>query len=306
MSDVQPAAREDPVDIGRVGIWTTTLDAVPSAEAARIAAAIEALGFTTLWIPETLGRDPFVTATLLLSATSQLRLATGIANIYARDAMTMANTQRSLEEAFPGRFLLGLGVSHQQLVEGFRHHDYSKPYSRMVEYLDEMDGAAFNAVGPTGRPPTVLAALGPKMLRLAAERADGAHPYFVPVEHTAEARGVLGPAPMLAPEQMVVLDADLERARSTARDGMAPYLLAPNYVNNLKRLGFSDDDVTAGGSDRLVDAIVACGDASVIKARVDAHLDAGATHVCVQVLQPDRRSIPREAWVDLAAALVDQ
>lgn len=294
------------MNIGRIGIWTAVLDAVPSAEAGRVAADLEGLGFPTLWIPETVGRDPFVTATLLLAATSTLRVATGIANIYARDALTMANTQRSLEEAFPGRFLLGLGVSHSLLVDELRHHDYSKPYSRMVEYLDEMDEAVFHGVGPAERPPTVLAALGPKMLQLAGERAAGAHSYFVPPEHTAQARQILGPEPILAPEQMVVLDTDIERARTTARQSMAPYLLAPNYVNNLKRLGFSDDDVAGGGSDRLVDAIVACGDTSGIRARVEAHFAAGATHVCVQVLQSDPASVPGAAWADLAAALIEQ
>lgn len=292
-------------DLGRVGIWTGVLDAVPSAEAQRIAARLEEMGFSTLWLPETVGRDPFVSAALLLSATSTLRLATGIANIYARDALTMANTQRTLEEAFPGRFLLGLGVSHHHLVDRVRHHDYSRPYTRMVEYLDEMDGAIFRAVGPTARPPTVLAALGPKMLRLAGERADGAHPYFVPVEHTAEARAILGPGPILAPEQMVVLDTDRSRAVATARKGMAVYLRAPNYVNNLKRLGFSDDDVSDGGSERLVDAIVACGDAGAARERVQAHFDAGATHVCVQVLADDPIAVQEGAWRELAAALAN-
>src|SRR3954468_2008556 len=157
------------MDIGRVGIWTGVLDTVPSAEAQRIAGRLEALGFPTLWIPETVGRDPFVTATLLLSATSTLKVATGIANIYARDPLTMANTQKSLEEAFPGRFLLGLGVSHAHLVDRVRKHDYSKPYSYMSNYLDAMEDSVFLAVGPTERPATVLAALGPKMLQLAAE-----------------------------------------------------------------------------------------------------------------------------------------
>lgn len=293
------------MDIGQLGIWTGVLDAVPSAEAKRLAVRIEQLGFSTLWIPETVGRDPFVMATLLLGATSHLKVATGIANIYARDAVTMANTQRALEEAFPGRFLLGLGVSHHHLVDRVRKHDYSKPYSRMVEYLDQMDNAIFLAVGPTERPPTVLAALGPKMLRLAGERTAGAHPYFVPVEHTAQAREILGPDPLLAPEQMVVLDTDLDRARETARKGMAVYLRAPNYVNNLKRLGFTDDDVSDGGSDRLVDAIVACGDASVARARVDEHLAAGANHVCVQVLRPELTEVPLDGWEDLASALVE-
>src|SRR3954454_11108158 len=192
-----PTVASASMDIGRVGIWTGVLDAVPSAEAQRIAGRLEDLGFPTLWIPETIGRDPFVTATLLLSATSKLNIATGIANIYARDAVTMANTQRSLEEAFPGRFLLGLGVSHEHLVNRIRKHDYSKPYSAMVQYLEDMGNALFLAVGPAERPSTVLAALGPKMLKLSADKATGAHPYFVPVEHTARAREVMGDGPML-------------------------------------------------------------------------------------------------------------
>ncbi|HUQ40277.1 MAG TPA: TIGR03620 family F420-dependent LLM class oxidoreductase, partial [Acidimicrobiales bacterium] len=272
------------LDIGRIGIWTGVLDAVPSAEAKRLAGELEALGFPTLWIPETIGRDPFVTAALLLGATSSLRIATGIANIYARDAVTMANTQRSLEEAFPGRFLLGLGVSHQHLVNRVRNHDYSRPYSKMVEYLDQMESALFLAVGPTERPPTVLAALGPKMLELSRTKANGAHPYFVPVEHTAQARQILGPDAMLAPEQMVVLSTDRDQANEIARKGMAVYLRAPNYTNNLRRLGFTDEDFTDGGSQRLVDAIVAMGDVDVVRDRVDAHFAAGASHVCVQVL----------------------
>jgi probable F420-dependent oxidoreductase len=295
----------DRFDLGKVGIWTGVLDAVPSAEAQRFAARVEELGFPTLWIPEAIGRDPFVTATLLLSATSKLNIATGIANIYARDAVTMANTQRSLEEAFPGRFLLGLGVSHHHLVDRVRHHEYSKPYSRMVAFLDEMDNALFMAVGPSERPATVLAALGPKMLKLSAERADGAHPYFVPVEHTAQAREIVGPNAILAPEQMVVLETDRARAVEIARKGMAIYLRAPNYVNNLKRLGFTNDDLADGGSERLVDAIVACGDVNAAVDRVRAHFDAGASHVAVQVLQDEYTAVPAGAWQDLAAALVD-
>lgn len=291
-------------ELGRIGIWTGVLDAVPSAEAQRVAGRLEALGFPTLWIPETVGRDPFVMATLLLSATSTLRIATGIANVYARDAVTMANTQRSLEEAFPGRFLLGLGVSHHHLVDRVRHHDYSKPYSKMVEYLEQMDAAVFRAVGPEQRPATVLAALGPKMLQLAGERADGAHPYFTPVEHTAQARGILGDGPILAPEQMVVLEPDRDQALEVARKGMAVYLRAPNYVNNLKRFGFTDDDMVDGGSERLVEAIVAIGGVDAAVERVQAHLAAGASHVCVQALGANPLAVPEEAWRDLAAALL--
>jgi probable F420-dependent oxidoreductase len=292
------------IDLGRVGIWTGVLDAVPSREAQGIASTIEELGFGTLWIPETVGRDPFVTAALLLSATSRLRIATGIANIYARDAVTMANTQRTLEEAFPGRFLLGLGVSHHHLVERVRHHDYSRPYSRMAAYLDDMDAAVFRAVGPAERPPTVLAALGPKMLRLAGQRAAGAHPYLVPVTHTAQARQLLGPDPILAPEQMVVLEADRARALDVARRGVAVYLRAPNYTNNLKRLGFDDDDFADGGSERLLDALVVTGGVDRAAARVQEHFDAGASHVCVQALTEEMVRVPHAEWRDLAAALL--
>ena len=290
--------------LGRVGLWTGAFDGLSSRDASELAGAIEDIGFPTVWIPETIGRDPFVTATLLLERTSTLRIATGIANVYARDAVTMANTQRSLEEAFPGRFLLGLGVSHEHLVDRVRKHDYSKPYSFMVEYLAAMDQAIFLAVGPKERPETVIAALGPKMLALAGSAVQGAHPYFVPVEHTAAAREVLGTGPILAPEQMVVLDTNPETARETARTHMAVYLRAPNYVNNLKRYGFTDEDVADGGSDRLVDAIVAWGDVDAAVERVRAHHDAGADHVAVQLLTPGGRGLPEDQLRDLGAGVL--
>jgi probable F420-dependent oxidoreductase len=291
------------MELGRIGIWTGVLDAVPSKEAQRLAGRIEELGYRTMWIPETIGRDPFITATLLLGATETLQVATGIANIYARDAVTMANTQKAIEEAFPGRFLLGLGVSHHHLVEYVRKHDYSKPYSFMVEYLEAMKSAIFMAVGPSETPPIVIAALGPKMLQLAATATQGAHPYFVPVEHTAAARELMGPDPVLAVEQMVVLDTDRTRALETARAGMAVYLRAPNYLNNLKRYGFTEADFEDGGSERLVDAIVVTGDAAAIRERVDAQLAAGASHVCVQVLKGNFTDVPEAEWVELADAL---
>jgi probable F420-dependent oxidoreductase len=292
--------------LGRVGLWTGAFDEVSSAQAGELAGVIEDIGFPTVWIPETVGRDPFVTATLLLERTSTLRIATGIANVYARDAVTMANTQRSIEEAFPGRFLLGLGVSHEHLVDRVRKHDYSKPYSYMVEYLAAMDEAIFLAVGPKERPETVIAALGPKMLALAGSAAQGAHPYFVPVEHTAAAREVLGEGPLLAPEQMVVLDTDPATARETARTHMSVYLRAPNYVNNLKRHGFTDEDVADGGSDRLVDAIVAWGDVDAAVDRVQAHHDAGADHVAVQLLTSGGRGLPEDQLRDLGAGLLSR
>ncbi|MFP4514203.1 MAG: LLM class F420-dependent oxidoreductase, partial [Acidimicrobiales bacterium] len=291
-------------DLGRVGIWTAACDAMSSDSAGELAQLIEEVGFPTMWVPETVGRDPFVTATLLLERTSTLQIATGIANIYARDAVTMANTQRSLEEAFPGRFLLGLGVSHEHLVDRVRKHDYSKPYSRMVEYLDEMDAAVFRGVGPTELPARVLAALGPRMLALAGSAAQGAHPYFVPVEHTAFARETLGEGPILAPEQMVVLDTDPDSARETARTAMAVYLRAPNYRNNLARFGFGEEDVADGGSDRLVDAIVAWGDVDAAVERVQAHHDAGADHVAVQILASGGLSLPENQLRELGSGLL--
>ncbi|MFT7647985.1 MAG: putative F420-dependent oxidoreductase [Candidatus Poriferisodalaceae bacterium] len=291
------------IDIGRVGLWTGALDQLPSSESVEWVAEAEALGYGAMWIPETVGRDPFITASILLGGTTNIAVATGIANIYARDPMTMANTQRSLEEAFPGRFLLGLGVSHHTLVEWVRKHDYSKPLSYMREYLAAMDKAMFKAHGPAIRPDTVLAALGPKMLELAAGSTAGAHPYFVPVEHTALARETMGPDARLYPEQMVVLETDPAKAREIARTHMAVYLGLPNYANNLIRLGFTAEELADGGSDKVVDAIVAWGDEAAIAERIQAQFDAGADHVCVQTLTKSADDI-RPAWRALAPALL--
>jgi probable F420-dependent oxidoreductase len=291
------------VDIGRVGIWYGMIDALPTPEAQRAAQVVEELGFGALWVAEAVGRDPFVASAVLLAATERLPLATGIANIYARDPMTTAAAQKTLAEAYPGRFLLGLGVSHKHLVTNVRKHDYSKPYSYMVDYLDAMDSSLFMAVGPSDDPGRLLAALGPKMLELSATKANGAHPYFTTPEHTATARAVMGGDALLAPEQMVVLDTDPTEARRIARAGMAVYLRAPNYLNNLQRLGFGADDIADGGSDRLVDAIVAWGTPEQVAARVRAHHDAGADHVCVQVLQ-DGMAMPERQWRELAGVLL--
>ena len=291
------------IDIGRVGIWYGGIDALPTSEARRAAKLVEELGFGALWLAEAVGRDPFVQSANLLAATDRLVLATGIANIYARDPMTTNAAARTLTESSDNRFLLGLGVSHKHLVSNLRSHDYSKPYSYMVEYLSKMDESLFMAVGPDERTPRVLAALGPKMLALSADQADGAHPYFTTPEHTTTARETMGPDALLAPEQMVVLETDPDEARRIARAGMAVYLRAPNYLNNLKRLGFGDDDVADGGSDALVDAIVAWGTAEQIAERVAQHHDAGADHVCVQVLQ-DGHDLPEAQFRALAAALL--
>jgi probable F420-dependent oxidoreductase len=292
-----------PVDIGSVGIWYGGIDALTTPDAQRAAQLIEELGFGALWIAEAVGRDPFVSAALLLSATERLPVATGIANIYARDPMTMLAGQKTLAEAFPDRFLLGLGVSHGHLVAGIRKHDYSKPYSYMVDYLDKMDKSLFMARGPENDPGRLLAALGPKMLELSATRANGAHPYFTVPDHTAVAREALGPDALLAPEQMVVLETEPSEARRIARAGMKIYLGLPNYYNNLRRSGFDESDWSDGGSDRLVDAIVAWGTEEQIAARVAEHHAAGADHVCVQVLQ-DGGALPETQFRRLAPALL--
>ncbi|MEO6027039.1 MAG: LLM class F420-dependent oxidoreductase [Candidatus Binatia bacterium] len=290
------------MDIGRIGIWTAALDHQPAARAQEAAAEIEALGYGALWFPEAMGREAFTNAAVLLAGTRRLTIATGIANIWVRDAAAMAAAQKTLAEAYPDRFLLGMGVSHAPLV-GMRGHDYAKPFSAMQRYLDGMDQAPFLALGPTEAPPRALAALAPKMLRLSAERTWGSHTYFVPPEHTAQARAALGPDALLAPEQAVVLATDATTARTIARGHMAMYLALPNYVNNLKRLGFSDDDVANGGSDRLVDAIVVWGSVDDVATRVRAHHDAGANHVCLQVLDADPRALPMAGWRELAGLL---
>jgi probable F420-dependent oxidoreductase len=269
-------------------------------------AELEELGYGALWVGEAAGREVLSNAGLLLGASSRLVVATGIANIWVRDAMAMVAGQYTLAEAYPDRFLLGLGVSHAPLIEEPRGHRYERPLTAMRCYLDAMDAvvSAYRAVPPTIPPPRVLAALGPKMLALANERAQGAHSYFVPPEHTEQARGQLGGGSWLLPEQAVVLENDPERAREIARRHTSSYLRLPNYTNNLRRLGFSDEDLAGSGSDRLVDAIVAWGEEDAIINRVRAHIDAGADHVCVQVLDPDRRGLPAAQWRRLAPALL--
>jgi len=292
------------MDIGRVGIWTFQLDLQPAAQAQKAAAEIEALGYGAIWVPEALGREAFTNSAILLAGTTRITVATGIANIWGRDAMAMASAQLTLAEAYPDRFLLGIGVSHAPLVAGLRGHNYDKPLTYLRTYLDAMDAAPFMAAGPAERPPRVIGALHPKSLALARERAAGAHPYFVPPEHTARARKILGPGKLLAPEQAAVLETDPTTARAVARAHMATYLGLPNYARNLLSLGFTDADLADGGSDRLVDAIVAWGDERAIAARVRAHHDAGADHVCVQVLDPDPRALPMAQWRRLATVLL--
>jgi probable F420-dependent oxidoreductase len=274
------------MNLGKLGVWAS-LDGMSAADAAAFAKSVEQRGYGALWTPESRGRNVLVNASWLLANTTRLVIASGIANIYARDAMAMMNGHRGLNEQSGGRFLLGLGVSHVPMVAGLRGHTYGKPVPTMRTYLEAMAAAMYAAPAPAAPPRTVLAALGPLMLELATSHADGAHPYNTTPEHTAEARRILGPGKLLCPEQMVLLETDPATARAGARAALASYLALENYVNNWRRLGFGDADFAGGGSDRLIDAVIAWGDEAAIRRRIQAHWDAGADHVCIQPLPPD-------------------
>ena len=291
--------------LGPVGVWTFALERSGVAEELRALAEIWDLGFPVAWIPEGRGSKEILShAALLLAGTERIAVATGIASIWARDPVAMATGARTLEEGFPGRFVLGIGVSHRTSVDRRGAVRYERPYRRMVEYLDAMEAAPYSVTPPPPLPPVVLAALGPRMLRLAAERTAGAHPYFVPVEHTAAAREALGPEPFLGPEQAVVLESDAERARALAREYMSHYLKLENYSHNLIRLGWSEEELAGGASDELVDAIVCWGDSDTIRERVRSHLGAGADHVSLQVLSADQAEMPMGQLRELALALL--
>jgi len=292
------------IQLGRIGIWTFQFENQPAAKAQEAAHQLEELGYGAIWFGEAVGREALSHAGLHLAATKRIVIATGIANIYARDAITMAAGQKTLAEAYPGRFLLGIGVSHVPLVENLRGHRYEKPVATMRAYLDAMDKAQYQSIPPAAKPARVLAALGPKMLELSAERADGAHPYNTNPEHTAQARKIMGPDRLLCPEQAVVLETDAAKAREIGRTFLSIYLRLPNYTNNFLRLGFTESDIKDGGSDRLIDSIIAWGNLEAIRNRVRAHHAAGADHVCIQVLTSDPKGLPMREWQELAAALL--
>jgi probable F420-dependent oxidoreductase len=289
--------------LGQFGAWTFDIERLTGAAAREYVRELESLGVRALWIPESLGsKEIFAHAGLLLAASEKLIIATGIANIWARDATAMANGNRALSEAYPERFLLGMGVSHAPVVQ-VRGASYEKPIEYMASYLYAMDKAPYTGPAPFEPPGRVLAALGPRMLRLAGRRTLGAHPYFVPVTHTTMARKELGAGPLLAVEQAAVLTKDPTVARATARKHMKRYLALENYANNLKRMGWTDADLANDGSDALVDAIVAWGDANEIRLRLEAHLANGADHVCVQLLRADLAAHPLTEWRAIAPAL---
>ena len=283
--------------LATTGVWYFT-DSLDHGRSREVAARIEALGYSALWIPDTLGRDPFVNATMLLEATTELVVATGIANIHMRHPGMMKQGAASVAELSGGRFVLGLGVSHAPLVEGIRKLDYGKPLTAMRTYLDAMEGSMYTAVPPAEEPPVVLAALGPKMLVLAAQRTRGAHPYWTTPEHTAQAREIMGPDAWLCVEQKCVLTTDATVAHDTTNQQLGMYADLPNYRNNWKRLGFREDEI-ADRAPRFLDAVMAWGDESAIADRIQAHYAAGASHVCIQPIDPDDRSEP--AWTLLEA-----
>ena len=288
---------------GPVGIWTGALDALEVPAVREQVAALDEQGWDALWFGEAYGREAFTAAALYLGASSRMSVATGIASIYGRDAVAANAAARLLEAMHPGRFVLGLGVSHAPLVERMRGHAYGKPIAAMTEYLDALDNAPFLAVGGEVAPPRVLAALGPRMLELSRERAAGAHPYLVTPEHTASAREILGADAFLGVEQAVVLSDDPDVVRERAHWHLEIYTGLPNYRNNWLREGFTEDDLGRGGSDRLKAALVVGGDEQAVLDRVRAHLDAGADHVCLQLLGPDAGSVPAADWARLAPAM---
>ncbi|MCA1713131.1 MAG: TIGR03620 family F420-dependent LLM class oxidoreductase [Actinobacteria bacterium] len=288
---------------GPVGIWTGALDALEVPAAREQVAQLDAQGWDALWFGEAYGREAFTAAHTYLGASERMAVASGIASIYGRDAVAANAAARTLEAAYPGRFVLGLGVSHAPLVERMRGHAYGKPLTAMREYLDALDAAPYLAAGGATPPPRVLAALGPAMLALSRDRAQGAHPYLVTPEHTASAREVLGDGPLLAVEQAVVLSDDLEVVKRRAHWHLEIYTGLPNYRNSWLRQGFSEDDLVRGGSDRLKSALVVGGDEQVVLDRVREHLDAGADHVCLQLLGDDPFSVPTEDWARLAPAM---
>ncbi|MFD9188591.1 TIGR03620 family F420-dependent LLM class oxidoreductase [Streptomyces phaeochromogenes] len=291
--------------LGRVGIWTSSLDALTPAAAGQIAAELEAQGWGTLWFGEAYGREAFTQAGLLLAATGRMRVATGIANIWARDAVAANAASRTLAAAHGGRFVLGLGVSHRPLVERVRGGSYTKPVAAMREYLTAMAGATFYAAeADEPRPPVLVAALGPRMLEVARELADGSHPYLVTPQQTADVRAALGPDRLVAVEMGAVLTSDRETALRRAHAHLDIYTGLPNYRNNWLRGGFDETDLVRGGSDRLAEALIAWGDEAAILRRVREHLAAGADHVCVQVLMDSPFDVPTTPWRELAPALV--
>jgi probable F420-dependent oxidoreductase len=285
--------------LGGTGIWSAQLRYGEAGEAAAVAAELEGLGYVALWIPD-VGGDLFTPLGNLLGATTTATIATGILNIWMHTPQESADGHARLVAQHGPRFLCGIGISHQPFIDQVKEPGtYKNPIQTMSRYLDGLDAAPI----PLAAQDRVIAALGPKMLELARSRTAGTHPYLVTPELTRSARAGVGPDGLVASEQAVVLETDATKARDIARMHLRTYLGLPNYVNNWKRQGFTDDDITDGGSDRLVDALVVWGDEATIAARVQEHRDAGADHVCIQVLTDDLRAFPVAQWRALAPVL---
>jgi probable F420-dependent oxidoreductase len=288
------------VIVGGTGIWSSALRYGDAAQAADAAQELEELGYTALWIPDT-GGDLFGAVANLMAATQRTTVATGILNLWMHSPADAARHFVEITVEYGRRLLLGIGVSHARLIDRVSEPGtYQRPIQRVVEFLDGLDTAAT----PVPERDRVLAALGPRMLEVARQRTAGTHLYLVTAEHTAAAREALGTESIVAVEQGVVLESDPEAARVLARQHLVRYLELPNYTNNWRRVGFTDDDLAHGGSDRLVDALYAWGDATTIARRVQDHRDAGASHVCVQVVTADPADFPRAEWRSLGPALV--
>jgi probable F420-dependent oxidoreductase len=283
--------------LGRLGVWYST-DKLNGSQLADFMRVIESAGYSAFWYPESRGYESMSLAAYLLSKSSKLVIGSSIANIYARDAFTAQRAMVSLNSFYGGRFILGLGVSHIPMVEGLRGHRYDKPLGAMRAYLEGIHKGL-----PAGEePPVVVAALGPKMLALSAEKSRGAVPYNVTPKHTAQAAAILGPGKTLAVEQKVTVESDPVRARAIGRKELARYMVLPNYRNNWLREGFGEADLANGGSDRFIDAMVLWGDAPTVKKGLRAHFEAGATHVCLQPLHDDGDFTARDRML---AALAD-
>jgi probable F420-dependent oxidoreductase len=296
-----PTAAES-LRANRVGLWTHALETLPGPAAQEAAREIEELGYGSLWNGEAYGREAFTYAQALLAATDRLVVGTGIANIYARGAMATNGAIRLVESLAPGRFVVGLGVSHQRPLERDRKVTYRPPLQAMGEYLDDLGSAPYLAADAV-RPPLVLAALGPRMLEMARDRTAGAHPYLVTPEHTATARRTLGPEPLLVVEQAAVLGQDRAESLRRAHDHLTIYTGLPNYRNSWFRQSFDEADAVKGGSERLADALVVQGDEAAVVARIREHLVAGADHVLVQVIGSDLGQVPMDEWRALAPAV---
>jgi len=284
------------VRLGKVGIWSRELRNRELPEASNAVAELDSLGYSAVWMPGGRADDFYPRAQAFLEASRAIVIVPGILSVWTNPAFGVADAHAALAGRFPGRVLLGLGVSHAHRVEPETGSRYEHPVAVMSHYLD----AVAASEQPVPRDHLVLAALGPRMLELARDRSSGAHPYFVDPEHTRHARFILGPNRLLAPEHAVVLEADPERAREIARRHTSTYLATPNYANNLRRLGYADDELRDGGSDRVVDAMVAWGDLDTIRERIAAHFEAGADHVCIQVIPADPDALPLAEWRALA------